>query len=836
MGSLMSPQQATLSHMPPDTAVYPQPPAPQRYAQPIIPSAPRIVWPWPMFLLGAAALIAVWVGRPYWRPTNADRVKRELQEARGILGRPSPDLNRALELGQKALEQGSVYPQYVGEASFLMGCVYLKQAEDAPEPEAKWQEARRCFEKAEAAGAPEADKVRLAYCLGKVLHLTKADPVRALDYIRKGDDPEAAGERWQLMAECCLTQNPPDVKGAIDATNNQIPLILQGDGRSRASAYYRLAELHLRRNQVPDARKALEEIRVPDSQEVYDSSRVLLARCYQAEGSYALATTTWEAVRTKSKPVIDKGAIDFELGWCYWKTGRDEEAKKVWDEAQTLGGEPGQASQLRKAEMQLADLSNRARAVPTLEDALKSVQKPADYHNSLYSVVQAQQLLERSCQEFKAVADWASAGKLAELLTRLSGANKGKELAAEIAQAWGLSLQKKAAGEAGQAASHDVEEAAKQFRCAATLAAELATADLPKETQAEWLRRAANNYLNCGDKLDVQNAVAMIDRMQKLGVSGAIEGELSFLRALSFARLGEIDQALEAYRVCLTPNNPKQFRARCDMVNLVVNQAGPIEEKLKRIDQAAETLAPNLDPAVHDQDAVTAEESAHLMGHLMYIKRDWSRAEAYLVAAISQYPKNDQALNSRYLLSQCYYYMAYLESQRANDSNLSEQERDKAQKRRQDFLEKSRATAEPLQEDLIKLEQEQKMTEAERTLLWLASCRAVECYFFLGKFEDAARLYNLLRMRCAKPVDEIKVLSQLWQCSYSLNDRDKCASYAADLRNLLKSLPNEAFDNSSELNSRAHWEEWLKRVDDISAKSRPGGPASQLPAVNGPKG
>jgi len=819
--------------MPPQTGMYPQPPAPQRYAQPIIPPAPRIVWPWPMFLLGAAALLAVWIGRPYWRPTNADRVKHELQEARGILNRPSPDLNRAFELSQRVLEQGSVYPQYVGEASYLLGCVSLKQAEDAPEPDAKWQEARHYFEQAEAAGAPEADKVRLTFSLGKVLHLTKTDPVRALDYLRKGDDPEAASERWQLLAECYQTQNPPDIKGAIDATNNQIPLILQGDGRSRAQAYYRLAELHLRRNQVAEARKALEEIRVPDSQEVYDSSRVLLARCYQAEANYALATTAWEQVRTKTKPVLDKGAIDFELGWCYWKTGRNEEAKKVWDEAQTYGGEPAQASLLRKAEMQLAEPPNRARAVPTLEDALKSVQKPADYRNSLYPLAQAQQLLERSCQEFKSTADWASAGKLAELLTRLSSANKGKELAAEIAQAWGLVLQKKAATESGQAAAHDNEEAVKQFQCAATLSAEMAAPELPKEIQAEWLRRAANNYLNCGDKLNIQNAIAMIERVEKLGSAGTMEGELAYLRALAFARLGETEKALEAYRGCLTPNNPKQYRARCDMVNLVVNLSTSPEDKIKRLDQAAETLAPNLDPAVHDQDPVVAEESAYLMGHLMYAKHDWSRAEAYLAAAIRQYPKNEEVLNSRYLLSQCYYWLATLESRKANDPNLPEDERDKAQRRRQDFLDKSRAQAEPLQEDLIKLEQEQKMTEAERSLLWLTSCRVVECYYFLGKYEDAARLYNLLRMRCAKPVDELKVLSQLWQCSFSLKDWEKCASYTTDMRNLMKSLPNEAFDNASNDHNRAFWENWLKSVDDILAKARA---AVQPPVVTGPKG
>jgi len=831
----MAPHQAPVSFMPPDTGVYSQPPAPQRYAQPLIPQAPRIVWPWPMFLLGAAALVAVWIGRPYWRPTNADRVKRELAEARSILNRPSPDLNRALDLSQKALEQGSVYPQYVGEASYLLGCIYLKQADDAPDPGVKWQEARHALEQAEAAGVPDPDKPRLSFLLGKVLHLAKVDPGRALEYLHKGDDPEAAGERWQLLAECCLTQNPPDVKGAIDATNNQIPLILQGDGRSRAQAYYRLADLHLRRNQVAEARKSLEEIRVPDSQEVYDSSRVLLARCYQAEGSYALASTAWEQVRSKAKPALDKGAIDYELGWCYWKTGRSEEAKKVWDEAQSFGGEPAQASLLRKAEMQLGDLPNRANAIPTLEEAFKSVQKPADYRNSLYSASQAQQMLEHNCQEFKSTSDWASASKLADILTRLSGAAKGKELAAEIAQAWGLALQKKAATESGQAASHDSEESMKQFRCAATLSAELATPDRTPEVQADWLRRAANNYLNCGDKLDIQNAVAMIERVQKLGAGGTLEGELAYLRGLALARLGEAEQALEVYRGCLTPNNPKQYRARNDMINLMVNQPLSREDKIKRLDQAAELLAPNLDPDVHDRDPVAAEEAAFLMGHLMYTKRDWPRAEAYLVAAIRQYPKNDQAVNSRFLLSRCYWFMASLESLAMNDGNLRDEDRLKAKKRSEEFLEKAKSVAEPLQEDLIKREMDQTLAEADRSLLWATSCMVVECYFWLRKYEDAARLYNELRFRCSKPIDELIVLSQLWQCYSWMNKPEKKAEMVTAMRDLLKSLPADAFDSSSKQN-RAYWEGWLKQVDGSAPQNSAGtGALAPPPSGNTPK-
>jgi tetratricopeptide (TPR) repeat protein len=793
-----------------------------------------------MFLLGAAALVAVWVGRPYWRPTNADRVKAELREARAILNRPSPDLNRAQSLCQKALEKGTAYPQFVGEANYLLGCIYLKQADDAPDADAKLQDARHCFEQAEASGVPESDQPKLDFRLGKVL--AKVEPVKALEFLRKGNDPESEGERWQLLAKCCMEMNPPDIKGAIDATNNQIPHLLQGDGRNRAEAFYRLADLHLRRNQVPEARKALDEIRVPDSQEVYDSSRVLLARCYQADGAFPQAASTWEQVRSKAKPAIDKGTIDFELGLCYWKAGRSEDARKAWDEAQTFGGEPAQASLLRKAEMQLTDIPNRAQAISTLEDAFKTVQKPADYRNSLYSSALAQQLLEKSCLEFKATADWAGASKLADLLTRLSGSTKGKELAAEIALAWGQSLKKKATTESGQAAKHDAEEAAKQFRTAATAVAELATPDKPPEVMADFLMRSAYYYLECNDKVDTQNASAMLERAQKLGATGAVGSELNYLRAVVFQRLGETDKALEAYRSCMAPDNPKQYRARCDMVVLVLDQPASREEKVKRLSQAAEDLMPNLDPAVRDRDPKAAEDSAYDMGYLYCAKQEWSQAEGYLKAALQQYPKSDEALGARLQLSNCYWYMAILESRNANDSARPDQERDNAQKRRQEFLEKSREVAEPLQQDLIRLEQESNLSEANHLLLWLISVRVADCYYYLGKTQDAVRLYNDLLAHCTRPGDQLVVYSQLWQCHLDLEQFDKCAAMTASVRDLLKTMADDAFENKNQ--NRDFWEKWLKQADASLARLRkptgaapmsgplpppPSGPPAELP-------
>jgi tetratricopeptide (TPR) repeat protein len=794
------------------------PPAPQHFPQPIVAPPPRIVWPWAAFVVGVIALVGVWYGRPYWRPNDVDRVRRDLAEMRSLLSRPNPDLGRAVSLGTRVVDLGPSYPQYVGEAHYLLGCAHLKKAEEDGDPEAEWKAARAHFEQAELAGVPEADQPRLAFRLGKTLHLAKAEPQKALEYLRKGDDADAAAERWQLIAECCLRLPEPDYKGAIEATVNQVPLVGLNDGRARAQAYTRLADLYLRANQVQEAKRALEEIKAADSPELYEASRVLLARCHQADGSFAQAAAAWEQVRGKSRPPVDKGIIAYELGYCYWKAGRHEEAKRVWDEAQTLGSEAAQASLIRKAEMQLADPAHRATAVATLEDALKAVLKPTDYHNSLYPKAQAEQLLEKTCQEFKSAADWSAAGKLAGLLTRLSGAAKGKELAVDIVVTWGEVLQAEAKKASGQQARHSEEEAGRQFRTAALLASQLATPDRPAVEQALWLQKAANYYLKAAEKIDVQNAVALLDRAEKLGKGP--EGETALAKAMALEQLGDVDRAIESYRACAQPGKPHEFRARYELARLAMARpAANRQEEAKHLAEATDLLAANLDPAVRDAHPEEAELSAFLIGHIYFKDRDYAKAEATLAAAIRQYPRNDEVTLAKYLLGRCYWFMAGHESRGARDEKLPETERAAAKKRMKELLEKARQVVEPLEDELLKRETDQQLGEADKQTLRQVSFLVAECYFFSEDFPESVRRYNILRLRYARQLEELIALGQLWQCyTIYLDKAEQGQAMLAAMRDLLKSLPDDIFDNSSELRSRKHWETWIARASGAKDK------------------
>src|SRR4051794_11836172 len=68
---------------------------PDAYAVPPARPRPRVVWPWPVFFLGVIALVAVGVGRHRWRPTNGDRLRRDLNEMRRLVDRGPGEAGRA---------------------------------------------------------------------------------------------------------------------------------------------------------------------------------------------------------------------------------------------------------------------------------------------------------------------------------------------------------------------------------------------------------------------------------------------------------------------------------------------------------------------------------------------------------------------------------------------------------------------------------------------------------------------------------------------------------------------------------------------------------------------
>jgi tetratricopeptide (TPR) repeat protein len=817
--------------------------------QPVLPPPrpqPRVLWPWPAFLLGIAAVVAVFYLRPIIRPTDADRLQRDLAELHRLLEQGPIDLDRSITLAKRVLENNERFPQYVGEAHYLLGSAYLARAEDSTtsDPTEAWQEACREFEQAEQAGVPDNDRPRLNHKYGKVLFLTKAEPKLTLGYLEQGEDNDNPTERWRLMADVYLIQAEPNRRAAIEALRNALTLAPPtADPTQITKDRLRLSELYLLENELAEARKALERIDVNAPTEIYLKSRFLLARCYAAEGKYQQASATWDQVKNNPRlTAAERGAACYHLGVCLAKLDRNGDAVDSWRQAQLAGGEAQQAAALRQAEMQLADANERTQAIASLEKALETVSKPEEYRNELLRLADAQAALAQMCQSLRSANSFSDASRLADLYAKLAPPGKGHELPAEVAEAWGQALLTESKTAAGASAQHSREEARKQFRKAGTAFTEAASPERPVSEQRECLRRATSLFFKAQDKLDIENGLALLERMTKLGPGDESDSEVVFLKALAHQQLGHKAEAIESYRkISQQADHPNAPRARFELARLTLESLPTkAEEQEPILDQVIADLEKNLDPALREKDREIHELSMYLLGDATYQRRNWTRAQTCLEDALRLYPQDPHALMARFMYGRCLWFQAGRESQQLSElrlrmdqlakaltQQLQEKEREAAAQelakvkkdweasktRYRDLLEKAKRPFEEVESTLQKREQDSRLSDEDRPLMRQAAFAAAETYFFREEYDEALRCYQILKIRYEGQFEELVALSQLFQCAIYIRDTDKAKIWVDSVREALKKLPDSAFDGSSNFHKREFWEAWPKQAE-----------------------
>ena len=426
-----------------------------------------------------------------------------------------------------------------------------------------------------------------------------------------------------------------------------------------------------------------------------------------------------------------------------------------------------------------------------------------------------------ACRTFQAENDFASASKVADLYVKLAPTGKGRELPAEVAAAWGQSLWKEAEVKTGPTAAHGRDEARLQFRKAGGLFAEAATAQRPVSEQVDCLGRAADQYFKAADKLDLEAGNVLLERIEKLDPVRAVDGEAAMCKAMSLQNLGEKARAIEEYRKIAQQAESRHAPARLLLAILQAKNLPPSKEDAKALlVQIVKDLEKNNDPTLAEKDHETHELSLYWLGFTVYDLRDYLKAESYLETALHQYPLSSQARNARFMLGRCSWYQAARERQLLSNKNLQDKERAETDKRFRDFLSKGRDAFEQVEKDLLVLEKEAKLPEAEKPLLRQASFAAADCYFFLGDCAEAARRYKDLRIKYEGTISEIVALSQLWQCyEVYLSEHEKAAATFEAMRDALKKVPDAEFDGTTPYNKRDFWENWLKDVANKMVKS-----------------
>jgi len=119
-------------------------------------SSSKRLWQVPVFLVGVAALFAVWHYRPLWTDHPARQIERDLSAVRRLLANPESDVEEEVRIAERAVETSEQVEDRAGEAYFLLGSAQIMLAERAAPCDAwqHWGPALMNLEQADKKGVP----------------------------------------------------------------------------------------------------------------------------------------------------------------------------------------------------------------------------------------------------------------------------------------------------------------------------------------------------------------------------------------------------------------------------------------------------------------------------------------------------------------------------------------------------------------------------------------------------------------------------------------------------------------------------------------------------------
>lgn len=771
---------------------------------------PRQLWQAPVFFLGVAVIIAVPLTRKHWRPHDVPAISRQLAQARQALEKSPPDPTASLQYARKTLESIDRFPQFAGEAHFLIGSAQLRLVDlNAPDAAALGQ-CRAHLEQADRIGVSDTDRPKLNYVLAKSAVLRGLEPAPALAALAQSiDAADDAAEAYGLLAQAHLKMEPPDLNAALEATKQQLAKASPAtDGRWLAAARLRLGSLYLKMNNSKEGRTVLERIGNDSPPEVFFGARALLAENYETAHEWAKASRNWDQVRMNPRLTpAGKGAALYHWGRCLAQEQRVKEAASAWEEAATLPGDEGQAAALRLAEVRVE--SDPKAAADAFTTALNAVQSPGDYRNALVSIDEARQILERAASQCRAKGDIAAAQRLVDLYAKMAPPGRDDDLLAQSADASAQTLLDQAKQnpiEAGQLQ----EQARGQYLTAARAYERAAGKVSPGPEQAQWLWRSADRYLKAQQQ---QAALDVLTRMTQLETQLSPENivEAWYQIAGIHHQKQQFAAARAAYQRCLTPPGRFTFPSRHQLalLDLVENKFDDAESLLQEnrtaLRGAAQPDAHLMEQTEYALAAVAFQRQTAIKEEL----REYTTAEQRYLGAIQQYPDSPEAVKARFHLGQCYWFVASQRSKALSGGTLNDEERKAYQKQFADNLQKASEQFEKIETTLANKQKSGPLTSDEAALLWRSSFSSAHCFFYMSQFEEAIRRYTALAAQYQGQIGELGALSQVFQSYVLTKQSDKAQTVMAQMKTVFEKMPETAFTGGEPSYHRSFWVQWF---------------------------
>jgi hypothetical protein len=775
---------------------------------------PRPLWQAPLFVMGVSALVYVLCCRPLFDNNPRRLIERDLANARAALVQADGDATYAHKLGERAVAASENFPEYRGQALFLVGYASLHLADKATGQEASdlYREALLSLEQARKAGTHEEDRLRLSFALGKAGLHVGANLPRALEDLEAAlDCPEHRVEAYRLVHQGCLQLQPPNYERAIKANEKFRALAddYQITPEEANEARLLAGELFLKMNKPVDALKALQHIPKVASKEILRKARLYQAKAHfmqKDSEQWKLAAEAYaEALADSDLPPADAASALFAQGWCYKRLTQPDDAIKAWTRCLKLAQGPERlAAALALADAHLADTgSGYDRSADNLALAAEAAPPVKKWDNPLVTA-------DEYASEFKRCLGALRTAGRHDLLLKLADASAKVFTPREV-------LLLKAEASAALAAGHKAAPAvpgslvkARELFNAAGAAREKAAAlpGLKEEEKGEQIYLAAVDYHNA-ENVNAW-AGALLALIELKDASHKRLGEAWFLLAGYYRDTKELEKAGSAYRKCLEYNTPFAYRARYQlaMMALATGKVDPAETILVQNRQMLTS---------YETDPIARAETLFALSSLVYRRRDYNRARQYLEEVVGKFRADPrfrdtpEMTQARFQLADTYRQIAMQHSLNLHtDTGLTPNIK-------ATFAEQYKIWQEQAAKEFTSLDLYLRTRAGEKHLSPEQRAQvpfiAARCVFNLGRYKEALVVYERLIQQYGDTVEGLDAMGGAVACHAALKEPEKVKQRLLQIKMALPHVPKEARDV---------WQKWLDlAIKEVERQTAP---------------
>lgn len=761
------------------------------------------LWQVPAFLVGVAALAGLLLSRPLWRDPEERRLERQLHELRQGLARPEIDSQRALALEEEVGGRAEVFPAKAGTAHFLLGSLYLRLGEGGtgPEAPARLAAARRHLERADGLGVSEEDNPSLRYRLARSWHLTQDNPQGIIDVLTAILDERftEAAQGYDMLARAYLRLSPPNPEQALEA-NKKLLALPTADEELLIPARLLQGELLSNLKRPAEARSVLIRIGAAAAAPVRARARELRAQLSQQLEDWGEAVQLWEAALADDAcPPADPARVRFDLGRCYRALGNLAKAEDAWKAVLSSSGDQAQAAAFELAE--LAWCRDVDAAVDYFERAVREVNGPSTYRNSILDLAAARERLRNGAGRLCAQGDFPRALKMTRLYQRVADTPEVLKLRGQTEEAWGTALRE--ARDPG---------AAVHFSEAGDAYARVATAT-PEERPA-WRRRAADMYREAGaDAKAIEQLRLFVAEEPAPEACGG--GHLGIAQA--FERLNNRMEAEKAYLKCIQFPGAAAWRARFRLAELKIADGN--------LGDAETDLGHCLD-LMNETDSLYPRV-LFTLADVHFKNQHFQKARDRYTEALARSTPTPALSPYRLRLAEaCWQEALGVKSLRKIEPTLNIVSRIAMEEHRKDQCQRSMREAinhyEQLCADLVQRRTQAPLAAEEEAILRRADLALAACLYELGDLPTALRQYELLASRYQSQVEQLFALRGLYLCHMRPGEfysNETARAKLQEMADLLGRFDDRAFPPVPGAWSRRDWSNWIQQQMNELAKN-----------------